>query len=57
MPTDTQEMPVLETLAAMTAASLERCDLPADVLLLVRLAARRGRRTAGVVSPSHWCRG
>ncbi len=39
MPTDTEEMPVLETLAAMTAASLERCDLPADTLLLVRLAA------------------
>jgi alkylhydroperoxidase/carboxymuconolactone decarboxylase family protein YurZ len=37
--TDTQEMPVLDTLAAMTATSLERCDLPADVLLLVRLAA------------------
>ncbi len=39
MPTDAEEMPVLETLAAMTAASLERCDLPADTLLSVRLAA------------------
>ena len=33
------ETPVLDTIAAMTAASLERCDLPADVLLLVRIAA------------------
>ena len=39
MPADTEEMPVLETLAAMTAASIERCDLPADTLLSVRLAA------------------
>ena len=39
MPTDAEDMPVLDTLAAMTAASLERCDLPADTLLLVRLAA------------------
>ena len=39
MPADNEDMPVLETLAAMTAASLERCDLPADALLLVRLAA------------------
>ena len=39
MPTDTEDTPVLDTLAAMTAASLERCDLPADTLLLVRLAA------------------
>ncbi len=39
MPIDTEEMPVLETLGAMTAASLERCDLPSDTLLLVRLAA------------------
>ena len=39
MPADSEDMPVLETLAAMTAASLERCDLPADTLLLVRLAA------------------
>lgn len=33
------DSPVLETLAAITDASLERCDLPADALLLVRLAA------------------
>jgi alkylhydroperoxidase/carboxymuconolactone decarboxylase family protein YurZ len=33
------ETPVLDTIAAMTAASVERCDLPADVLLLVRIAA------------------
>ena len=39
MPTDSEDTPVLDTLAAMTAASLEQCDLPADALLLVRLAA------------------
>ena len=39
MPADSEDTPVLDTLAAMTAASLERCDLPADTLLLVRLAA------------------
>jgi len=33
------ETPVLDTIAAMTAASVERCDLPADVLLMVRIAA------------------
>jgi alkylhydroperoxidase/carboxymuconolactone decarboxylase family protein YurZ len=33
------ETPVLDTIAGMTAASLERCDLPADTLLLVRIAA------------------
>ena len=37
MPDD--DTPVLDTLAAMTAASLERCDLPSDTLLLIRLAA------------------
>ena len=31
--------PVLDTIAAMTAASLENCDLPADRLLMVRIAA------------------
>ena len=36
---DQDDMPVLATIADMTAASLERCDLPPDVLLLVRLAA------------------
>ena len=39
MPDDTDDGPVLETLAAMTAASLERCDLAPDTLLLVRIAA------------------
>ena len=39
MPNDPDEMPVLDTLEAMTAASLERCDLSEDVLLLIRLAA------------------
>jgi len=31
--------PVLETLAAITDASIERCDLPADALVIIRLAA------------------
>src|SRR6478752_3366069 len=31
--------PVLETIAAITAASLERCDLPEDALVMIRLAA------------------
>ena len=31
--------PVLETVAAITAASLERCDLPADAVVMIRLAA------------------
>ena len=39
MPDETEDGPVLETLAAMTAASVERCDLPPDTLLLVRIAA------------------
>ena len=39
MPDKTEERPVLETIAAMTAASLERCDLEPDALLLVRIAA------------------
>ena len=33
------DSPVLETIAAITAASLERSDLPADALLMIRLAA------------------
>ena len=36
MPDETEDGPVLETLGAMTAASLERCDLAPDALLLVR---------------------
>jgi len=39
MPDDAEETPVLDTIAAMTAASVERCDLPPDALLLVRIAA------------------
>jgi hypothetical protein len=39
MPDETEDGPVLETLGAMTAASLERCDLAPDALLLVRIAA------------------
>lgn len=33
------DSPVLETIAAITAASLERSDLPADAMLMIRLAA------------------
>lgn len=33
------ENPVLETIGAITAASMERSDLPADSLLLIRIAA------------------
>ena len=33
------DSPVLETIAAITAASLERSDLPADALLMIRIAA------------------
>lgn len=39
MPDMTEDTPVLDTIAAMTAASLERCDLAPDALLLVRIAA------------------
>ena len=39
MPDETNDTPVLDTIAAMTAASVERCELPGDLLLLVRLAA------------------
>ncbi len=38
MPAQTDN-PVLETIAAITDASLERCDLPADALVMIRLAA------------------
>lgn len=33
------ETPVLETIGAITAASLGRSDLPADALLMIRIAA------------------
>ncbi|MEJ8635953.1 MULTISPECIES: carboxymuconolactone decarboxylase family protein [Streptomyces] len=33
------ETPVLDTLAAMTIDSVERCGLPPDMLLLTRIAA------------------
>jgi alkylhydroperoxidase/carboxymuconolactone decarboxylase family protein YurZ len=33
------ETPVLDTIAAMTLESVERCGLDADALLLVRIAA------------------
>ena len=39
VPNQNGETPVLDTLGAMTAASLERCDVKPDTLLLVRLAA------------------
>ena len=38
MPAET-ENPVLETIGAITAASVERSDLPPGALLLIRLAA------------------
>lgn len=37
--TNEDKTPVLDTITAMTAASLERCELPADTLLMVRIAA------------------
>ena len=39
MPDASQDTPVLDTIAAMTAVSVAECELPPDVLLLVRLAA------------------
>ncbi|MBR7835140.1 MULTISPECIES: hypothetical protein [Actinospica] len=33
------DTPVLDTLAAMTLDSIERCDLPPDMLILTRIAA------------------
>ena len=39
MPDDTDETPVLDTLAAMTAVSVAESDLPPGALMLVRLAA------------------
>jgi alkylhydroperoxidase/carboxymuconolactone decarboxylase family protein YurZ len=37
--TTASETPVLDTLAAMTLDSIERCGLPADNLVLTRIAA------------------
>ena len=39
MAEDTADRPVLDTLAAMTAASVEECNLEARELMLARLAA------------------
>jgi hypothetical protein len=39
MPDESQDSPVLDTLAAMTAVSVAECDLAPDALVLVRLAA------------------
>ena len=39
MADDTEDRPVLDTLAAMTAASVEECNLDARELMLARLAA------------------
>jgi alkylhydroperoxidase/carboxymuconolactone decarboxylase family protein YurZ len=39
MPSTSSTAPVFDTIAAMTAASVERCHLDADELVLVRLAA------------------
>jgi hypothetical protein len=37
--TTNSDTPVLDTLAAMTVDSIERCGLPADMLILTRIAA------------------
>ncbi|MEY9964263.1 alkylhydroperoxidase/carboxymuconolactone decarboxylase family protein YurZ [Streptacidiphilus sp. MAP12-16] len=37
--TTSSETPVLDTLAAMTLDSIERCGLPMDMLILTRIAA------------------
>ncbi|MFD9597663.1 carboxymuconolactone decarboxylase family protein [Kitasatospora sp. NPDC059973] len=37
--TSASETPVLDTLAAMTLDSVERCGLPVDTFLLTRIAA------------------
>jgi alkylhydroperoxidase/carboxymuconolactone decarboxylase family protein YurZ len=37
--TTASDTPVLDTLAAMTLDSIERCGLPADTLILTRIAA------------------
>src|SRR5271165_6398741 len=39
MPDESDDTPVLDTIAAMTAVSMAECELPLDALLLVRLAA------------------
>jgi alkylhydroperoxidase/carboxymuconolactone decarboxylase family protein YurZ len=39
MPDVRVDAPVLDTIAALTVASIERCDLDDDELILVRLAA------------------
>ncbi len=39
MADDTEDTPVLDTLAAMTFASIEQCDLDARELMLARIAA------------------
>ncbi|MFC8450670.1 carboxymuconolactone decarboxylase family protein [Kitasatospora sp. NPDC057223] len=37
--TTSSETPVLDTLAAMTLDSVERCGMPTDTLILTRIAA------------------
>jgi len=37
--TTSSDTPVLDTLAAMTLDSIERCGMPADTLILTRIAA------------------
>jgi alkylhydroperoxidase/carboxymuconolactone decarboxylase family protein YurZ len=39
MSTTSSETPVLDTLLAMTADSIERCNLAPDMLILTRIAA------------------
>ena len=37
MPDESEDTPVLDTIAAMTAVSVAECDLPADALLQAKL--------------------
>ncbi len=53
MSDDLEATPVLDTIVAMTAASVERCDLGADELLLVRIAALAAVRRPPHLPTSH----
>jgi hypothetical protein len=39
MPDESEDTPVLDTIAAMTAVSVAECELAPDALMVVRLAA------------------
>ena len=49
MPDESQDTPVLDTIAAMTAVSLAECDLAPDALVLVR--PRPSRPSMPALSP------